>query len=214
MWCSNLLPDQGSGPPHKPTDKSFGELVKLVKYCHQPPPLVIVQRLNFNTLAQKEGETVLEFIAGLHRLLEHCKYKAKLDNMLRDRLICGLQDQCFHHQLFAETFKKNFRNFKKCTSCRSFCMICQRPPNSPSNLKHYWPLQNKLHAINNLNDSGSIAKGVMDSISIKTADLKMLNVITATKKRTLQKFAVPEQKLENSRNLSQPTRYQRGRQSS
>ena len=44
-----------------------------------------------------------EFMADLHRLSEHCKYKATLDDMLRDRLLCGLRDQHLQQRLFAGT---------------------------------------------------------------------------------------------------------------
>lgn len=44
--------------PAKPVDKSFSELVTLVKDHHTPPPSVTVQRFNFNSHSQKDGETV------------------------------------------------------------------------------------------------------------------------------------------------------------
>ena len=58
--------------PAKPVDKSFRELVTLVKYHHTPPPSVTVQRFNFNSRSQKDGETVAQFVAELRRLSEHC----------------------------------------------------------------------------------------------------------------------------------------------
>jgi hypothetical protein len=97
--------------PHKPTDKSYDEIVKSVKDHHEPQPSEIVQRFNFNTRVQKEGETVSEFIAELRRLSEHCKFEGTLDTMLRDRLVCGITDKRFQQKLLAEkdlTFKKAF----------------------------------------------------------------------------------------------------------
>ena len=44
--------------PHKPTDKTFDEVVELVKNHHEPLPSEIVQRYNFNTQVQKEEEAV------------------------------------------------------------------------------------------------------------------------------------------------------------
>ena len=75
--------------PAKPTTKTFAELVKLVQEHHQPPPSFIVQRYNFNMRNQKEGETIAQFVAALRRLSEHCKFEATLDDMLRDRIVCG-----------------------------------------------------------------------------------------------------------------------------
>ena len=48
------------------------------------------------------------FVAGLRRLSEHCKSEATLDDMLRDRLVCGVQDKRLQQRLLAEanlTFK-------------------------------------------------------------------------------------------------------------
>ena len=39
--------------PEKPTDKTFTEIVALVKDHHQPRPSTIVQRYNFHTRNQK-----------------------------------------------------------------------------------------------------------------------------------------------------------------
>ena len=58
--------------PAKSVDKSFRELVTLVKDHHTPPPSVTVQRFNFNSRSQKDGETVAQFVAELRRLSEHC----------------------------------------------------------------------------------------------------------------------------------------------
>ena len=51
--------------PAKPVDKSFRELVTLVKEHHTSPPSVTVQRFNFNSRSQKDGETVAQFVAEL-----------------------------------------------------------------------------------------------------------------------------------------------------
>ena len=59
--------------PTNSTDKTFAELVKIVKNYHQPPPSTIVQRFYFNTRIQEMEETVSEFVAGLCRLSEYCQ---------------------------------------------------------------------------------------------------------------------------------------------
>ena len=97
--------------PHKPSDKTFDEIVKVVKDHHEPPSSEIVQRFNFNTRVQKEGETVTESIAELRRLSEHCKFEGILDTMLRDRLVCRITHKWFQQKLLAEkdlTFQKAF----------------------------------------------------------------------------------------------------------
>ena len=51
--------------PNKPTDKTFAEIVELVKDHHTPPPPAAMQRYTFNKRVQKDGETVAEFVAEL-----------------------------------------------------------------------------------------------------------------------------------------------------
>ncbi len=58
---------------------------------------------------QKEGETISVFVANLRRLSEHCKYEAILEDMMRDRLVCGVRDKRIQQRLLAETEL----NFKK-----------------------------------------------------------------------------------------------------
>ena len=89
--------------PTKPTEKTFAELVKIVKNHHQPPPSTIVQRFYFNTRIEEMEETVSEFVAGLRRLSEYCQFAATLDDMLKDRLVCGIWDRRLQQRLLAET---------------------------------------------------------------------------------------------------------------
>ena len=89
--------------PTKPTDRTFADLVKIVKNHQQPPPPTIVQRFYFNTCIQEMEETVSEFVAGLRRLSECCQFAATLDDMLRDRLVCGIRDRRLQLRLLAET---------------------------------------------------------------------------------------------------------------
>ena len=88
--------------PDKPTDKSFEELVTLVKEHHTPPPSVTVQRFKFNSRSQRDGESVAEFVAELRRLSEHCKFEVTLDDMLRDRLVCGIRDVRIQRRLLGQ----------------------------------------------------------------------------------------------------------------
>lgn len=78
-------------------------------YC--PPPLVIVQRFAFNNRAQCKGEIVAEFVAELQKLSKQCQLGASLEEMLYNRLVCGVKDGRLQRRLLAEpglTFKKDF----------------------------------------------------------------------------------------------------------
>jgi hypothetical protein len=73
--------------PEKPAKKSFKDKVKALADHYHPKPSIIVQRFSFHTQAQKQGETIVEYVAELKRLSEGCEFTAVLNDMLRDRLV-------------------------------------------------------------------------------------------------------------------------------
>ena len=97
--------------PEKPTDKTYVQLVKMVREHVSPPPPVSVQRFHFNSRIQKDAETVAQFVTELKRLSEYCSFGETLDDMLRDRLVCGVRDSRLQRRLLTEkdlTFAKAF----------------------------------------------------------------------------------------------------------
>lgn len=97
--------------PERPTDKTYAQLVKMVREHVSPPPPVSVQRFHFNSRIQKDAETVAQFVTELKRLSEYCAFGETLDDMLRDRLVCGVRDSRLQRRLLTEkdlTFAKAF----------------------------------------------------------------------------------------------------------
>ena len=98
--------------PCKPAERSFEELVNLIKDHYQPPPSESVQRYIFNTRIRKRGESIALYVAELRRLAEHCNYGDSLNEMLRDRLVCSINNnERLQRRLLAEaslTFKKAY----------------------------------------------------------------------------------------------------------
>ena len=93
--------------PQKPGEKTFEEIVSIVKNHHNPKPSEIVQRFKFNTRSRRPEETIRTFVAELRSLSEHCNFEA-LDSMLRDRLVCGVNNKRIQSKLLSEktlTFK-------------------------------------------------------------------------------------------------------------
>ena len=88
--------------PAKPGDKSYDELVRCMNEHHNPVPSEIVQRFKFNSRYREEGETVAQYIAALRSLAEFCNYGSSLDDMLRDRLVCGVRNDRIQRSLLAE----------------------------------------------------------------------------------------------------------------
>ncbi|CAB4041637.1 Hypothetical predicted protein [Paramuricea clavata] len=97
------------GSKTKPSEKTFAELVELVQQHQHPKPSAIVQRFKFNTRFRKPGESIASYVAELRSLSEHCDFKSTLEEMLRDRLVCGINDEQIQRRLLAESsldFKK------------------------------------------------------------------------------------------------------------
>ena len=98
--------------PQKPADKSYTDLIQLLKTHYSPKPSETVQRYKFNTRQRHQNETISSYVAELRRLAEHCNYGNILDDMLRDRLVCGVNDEKTQRLLLMEdqlTLKKAFK---------------------------------------------------------------------------------------------------------
>ena len=102
MRCINIPAHQESGISTKLTEKTFAELVTLVKDHHQPAPSAIVQRKNFHICIRKQGEPLSNFTADLRKLSEHCKFGDSFKDMLHDHLVCGCNDKRLQCKLLAE----------------------------------------------------------------------------------------------------------------
>lgn len=96
--------------PAKPGDKSFDELVTAVQNHLKPKPSEIVQRFKFHTRLRQEHETVSTYVAELRHLSRDCNFTGNsLESMLRDRLVCGINNDRIQRRLLAEkelTFAK------------------------------------------------------------------------------------------------------------
>ncbi|XP_026006850.1 synaptotagmin-14 isoform X3 [Astatotilapia calliptera] len=95
--------------PAKPKDKTFQELVLLMKNHFDPKPSEIVQRYKFDSRSRKPNETVMEYVAELRRLAQDCNYGNTLQQMLRDRIVCGIKEDRIQRRLLSEidlTFDK------------------------------------------------------------------------------------------------------------
>ena len=89
--------------PQKPGELSYDELVQSVWKNHNPTPSEIVQRFKFNSRVRQPGESVATFLAELRALAKFCNYGDTLDSMLRDRMVCGINDLQIQKRLLAES---------------------------------------------------------------------------------------------------------------
>ena len=89
--------------PEKPADKTFDEIVSTLQKHLNPTPPEIAERFRFYKRNQQEGESVLNYVAVLRKLTTHCNLGSNLDETLRDRLVCGLNNQQIQKRLLAES---------------------------------------------------------------------------------------------------------------
>ena len=78
--------------PKKPGEKSFVELTEALHKHFHPTPSVIVERFKFHSQTRKPGESVATFVSGLCCLSQFCGFGESLEDMLRDCLMCGIND--------------------------------------------------------------------------------------------------------------------------
>ena len=98
--------------PTKLNTQTYGKVVESLTAHFSPKPKDMVQRCKFNARVRQPGESISTFCAELRSLAEHCNFEdAALENMLRDRLVCGIADRAMQQRLLSEpnlTFKKAY----------------------------------------------------------------------------------------------------------
>ncbi len=102
--------------PRAPTDVPFKDICSIMTAHFQPQPSEIVQRFRFNTRTRQQHETVATYVTQLKRIAETCNFgdAAKLNEMIRDRLVCGIANEKWQQRLLAEdklTYDKAYKLF-------------------------------------------------------------------------------------------------------
>ena len=88
--------------PALPQNKTFEQLVAILKSHFEPKPLIIAERFHFHRHSQAMEESIGEYLAKLCRLLTHCSFGDYLEQALRDRLVCGIRSENTQKRLLAE----------------------------------------------------------------------------------------------------------------
>ncbi len=90
--------------PAKPADVPYKDLEEIIGGHYNPKPMQSVQRCLFNSRSRKPGESMATFVNELKKLAEHCGFESadKLNENLRDRLICGINDERWQKRLLAK----------------------------------------------------------------------------------------------------------------
>jgi len=73
----------------------------MLKEHYNPRPSEIVQRFKFNTRFWQPEESISTYVSQLRSLAEFYNFGAALDDMLRDSLVCGINDSQIQHRLLS-----------------------------------------------------------------------------------------------------------------
>ena len=87
--------------PSTPGEATVTEIVTLMQEHTKPTPSVIVQRLKFNKRDRQPNESIANFMAALREIAQYCIYGPTLDEILRDRLVSGVQNAVIQKKLLA-----------------------------------------------------------------------------------------------------------------
>lgn len=75
---------------------------KFKEICN-PETNVIMERHNFNKRQQKPGETIEAYVSTLRNMAKTCNFGALQDELIRDRLVCGISSDSVRRSLLKET---------------------------------------------------------------------------------------------------------------
>nr|CAH7731486.1 unnamed protein product [Callosobruchus chinensis] len=76
-----------------PQPATFSQTLNAFENHFIPRRNIIFERYKFNTRIQQQGEPIECFITSLHSLAEHCQYGQLKEELIRDRIVVGMQDR-------------------------------------------------------------------------------------------------------------------------
>ena len=89
--------------PESITDLPYTRLVEVLRNHYEPRSSVIVARFRFNSCYRDDNEPVSTYMARLRKLAKACQFAdGVLDEMLRDRLVCGIRDANLQSRLLSQ----------------------------------------------------------------------------------------------------------------
>ena len=88
--------------PKKPEEETLVNFAKMLETHFKPAPSEIVERCKFHTRYRRSGESIATFVTELRRLLEFCIFGDTLEAIIRDRIICSINDDAMQKRLLAE----------------------------------------------------------------------------------------------------------------
>ena len=81
---------------------SYAEIKRLMGERKNPKPNQIAERFKFNSRNRKSNESISEYMVELCCLTQFCDYGMVLNDMLHDRLVCGVNQNQIQQKLLSE----------------------------------------------------------------------------------------------------------------
>ena len=88
--------------PQTPTEKSYDDLIKVLKEKLSPGTNVVSEQYKFNQIKQESTETLSNFMARIKESAAACSFEGQFDSMVRNRFITGLRDDRIRTSLLSE----------------------------------------------------------------------------------------------------------------
>ena len=90
------------GAAEKLEDFSYDQLIEILTKHYDPAPSQIMQRYKFHTRERGPSESIANYVAELKSIGGLCGFQDTLPDMLRDRLVCGVNDGRIQRALLQE----------------------------------------------------------------------------------------------------------------
>ena len=87
--------------PANPSDKTFKELTEVLKTHFNLEPSEIVERYKFHTRLRRLGESVATYLSELRVLSVSYNFGPVLDDMLRDQVVCRINNDQMQKRLLS-----------------------------------------------------------------------------------------------------------------
>ena len=118
---------------------NFLDLVGKVKEFYDPKPSITVQRFQFNSREIAQGESIAVYVAALRKLVSTVPMET-LNEMIRDRLVCGVNHDTIQPRFLAEkelTFERAFEDALSVEAAEKNSKIIKNGSNGKQETLHY-----------------------------------------------------------------------------
>ncbi|UYV74425.1 K02A2.6-like, partial [Cordylochernes scorpioides] len=88
--------------PILPKDKTFDNLIDILKRHFSPKRSIVVERFIFFKRMQLKEESISDYLVEIKRLASSCNFGNFLEDSLRDKMVCGLYNAKIQNRIWSE----------------------------------------------------------------------------------------------------------------